>query len=170
MACGKTTFGRALAAETGWEFLDLDEAIERKEGKSIPELIADKGEEYFRKVESETLKSTASMRRTVIACGGGTPCHRDNMEFMTLHGMTLWLLASPARMAERINAAGNTRPLVAGKTGKELEAFVAQHLRKRQPYYCRAQWRHSGEHLENEAEVKEAVARFIEQQTCSIFR
>lgn len=163
MASGKTTFGRALAERAGWRFLDLDEEIERREGKSIPEIIASEGEESFRQMESQVLKSTSGLKRTVIACGGGTPCYRDNMEFMTLHGMTLWLVASPERMASRILDAGiDRRPLLAEKKSEELPAFIAGHLRRRQPHYFKAQWRFSGEHLENAEEIKASVDKFIQ--------
>lgn len=160
MASGKTTFGRALAAFRGWDFIDLDEEIERREGRGIKEIIAAEGEERFRLLESEALKSTAMLRQVVVACGGGTPCFFDNMEFMTLHGITLWLLASPERIVERIRIAGDTRPLLAGKSHGELLAYVRSHLLQRQPYYSRADWRYSGEHLETEEEIASSVAGF----------
>lgn len=162
MASGKTTFGRALARRTGWDFVDLDEVIERETGLSVAELMAREGEAAFRLRESLALKKTASLKKTVVACGGGTPCHRDNMEFMTLHGMTLWLVASPARIAERIALAGASRPVVAGKEGPELLEFVTSHLRARQPHYAKAFWRLSGEHLESETEIDAAVDAFLE--------
>lgn len=161
MASGKSTFGRALARHLGWKFSDLDEEVERLTGLPVNRLITEKGEEAFRVAESMALKATAGMNHTVVACGGGTPCWRDNMEFMTLHGMTLWLVASPERIAERILEAGNTRPLVSGKPYDQLVDFVASHLRQRQPYYFKAQWRISGEHLENDAEIARAVDNFI---------
>lgn len=162
MASGKTTLGRALAKRIGWDFLDLDEELERREGKTIPEIMAEKGEPGFRLAEAMALKSTAALKHTVVACGGGTPCWRDNMEFMTLHGMTLWLIASPERIAERIVAAGPTRPLAAGKSGPELLNFVKGHIRKRQPHYGKASWRLNGEHLENEEEIEKTVDEFLE--------
>lgn len=161
MASGKTTFGRALAEKTGRRFVDLDEETERREGMPVAEIIRQRGEEGFRKAESMALKSTGAMRGAVIACGGGTPCYRDNMEFMTLHGQTLWLVASPGRIAERIAEAGDTRPLVASIPREELPDFVTRHLLQRQPYYGRAQWRLSGEHLENEAEINDTVEVFM---------
>lgn len=162
MASGKTTFGKALAEKTGWDFLDLDEEVERLEGRPIAEIIATKGEEAFRQIESRVLKHTATMTRTVIACGGGTPCWRDNMEFMTLHGLTLWLIASPERIAERIREAGDTRPLVSGKSDAELIPFICNHLRTRQPHYCKAQWRLSGEKLETHTDIESAVKCALE--------
>lgn len=161
MASGKTTLGRALAEAIGWHFLDLDAEIERREGKPIAAIMEIEGEEGFRRKESEALRHTASLRQTVIACGGGTPCWRDNMEFITLHGHSLWLLASPARLAERILAAGPTRPLVAGLEGDALTAHITSHLLRRQPFYCRAEWRLSGEHLESPAEIAAAVDDFL---------
>lgn len=164
MASGKTTFGKALADRLGWDFLDLDHEIERREGRSVSDIIGQDGEGRFRLLESMTLKSTSGLRKTVIACGGGTPCFRDNMEFMTLHGMTLWLVASPERMADRILQAGaDSRPLAAGRKMGELSLFVTDHLRQRQPHYCKAQWRHSGEHLENRQEVEAAVDAFMKE-------
>lgn len=161
MASGKTTFGRALAQAVGWDFLDLDEEIERRERQSIPEIMTRMGESGFRQAESMALKRTGKLKKTVIACGGGTPTYRDNMEFMTLHGKTLWLVASPEKIAERVLAAGPTRPLVADKSGDELTAFITGHLRRRQPYYCRAEWRMDSEHLETEAEIASSVSAFL---------
>lgn len=163
MACGKTTFGRALAQALGREFVDLDELVESQEGVPIPQIMAERGEGGFRLAESRALKQTAAMKNVVVACGGGTPCWRDNMEFMTLHGQTLWLVASPGRIAERILAAGPTRPLVAGKSPEELTGFVSSHLLSRQPFYCRAMWRLSGEHLESQKEIDDTVRDFLQK-------
>ena len=164
MASGKTTFGRALAEKTGWDFLDLDLEIERREGRSAAEIISSDGEARFRQLESMVLKSTSAMKRTIIACGGGTPCHRDNMEFMTLHGMTLWLVASPERLAVRIIEGGQeSRPLAAGKNREELLEFVTAHLRQRQPHYFKAAWRFSGENLETTEEIESSVEKFLKE-------
>lgn len=167
MACGKTTFGRALADRIGWTFIDLDSEVEKKAGMPVAEIIARDGEQEFRRLESMALKATSGCSRTVVACGGGTPCYRDNMEFMTLHGMTLWLIASPQRIAERVRLAGGSRPLLAGKSDEELEAFVTGHLRSRQPFYCKAGARLSGEHLESEEEIDAAVAAFLDSETAA---
>ena len=163
MASGKSTFGRALAEKTGWKFIDLDSEIEKKAGTKIPQLIAERGEAAFRELEGAALRQTASECKTVIACGGGTPCFRDNMEFMTLHGMTLWLIATPERIAERILEAGDTRPLVAGMEKPHLLDFVRKHLLQRQHHYCKASMRFSGERLEDKARIDESVEKFLDE-------
>ena len=163
MASGKTTFGRALAEKTGWKFIDLDSEIEKSAGIKISQIIAERGEEAFRELESAALRQTASERKAVIACGGGTPCFRDNMEFMTLHGMTLWLIATPERMAERILEAGDTRPLVAGMNKDQLLEFIRKHLLQRQHHYCKAAMRFSGERLEDRNQIEESVEKFLKE-------
>lgn len=154
MASGKTTLGHAIAEAWGAQFVDLDEEVERREGIPVKDFILERGEEAFRRAESMALKATAGLKRAVIACGGGTPCWRDNMEFMTLHGMTAWLVASPETLARRILEAGPTRPLAKGKTPEELTEFVRKHLLERQPYYCRAEMRINTENLENDSHTR----------------
>ena len=78
--CGKTTIGSALAKKTGRPFADTDDFIAKTAGKSIPDLIADNGEENFRKLETEVLKEICKKSGLVIACGGGLvtqPCNRS---------------------------------------------------------------------------------------------
>lgn len=161
MASGKSTLGDALAKRLGWSFIDLDEEVEKKEGRTIARIISEEGESYFRKAEATALKSTALLHHVVIACGGGTPCYRDNMEFMTLHGKTLWLIATPERIAERILDAGDKRPLVAGMDKPTLSDFIVKHIRERQPYYSKALWRLSGEHLETAEEISDTVDKAL---------
>lgn len=73
MGSGKTTVGERLAAELGWEFLDLDREIERREGRSVPQIFAESGERRFRQLEAGALASLLGRRGVVIALGGGAP-------------------------------------------------------------------------------------------------
>lgn len=161
MASGKTTFGRALAKRLGREFTDLDEAVERKFGMPVAEIIGRHGIDFFRREEKEALTTTLTPTGHIIACGGGTPCHFDNMERMNASGLTLWLKASPERTAIRVLAAGPTRPLLRGISPEQLPDYIARHLEERLPYYRLAKIEFSGEHLEDEAQIEKAVDDFI---------
>jgi shikimate kinase len=73
MGAGKTTIGRLLAEQLGWDFLDLDAHLESRTGSTIPSLFSRHGEPHFRRLESSALVSALSRVNTVLALGGGTP-------------------------------------------------------------------------------------------------
>lgn len=73
MGAGKSTIGRAVANRLGWEFVDLDALIEARAGRSVTEIFAAHGEQYFREMESQALASALGRSRIVLALGGGAP-------------------------------------------------------------------------------------------------
>lgn len=162
MACGKTTFGKALAERLGWKFIDTDSEIEVAEGMSVARLIESRGIDFFRRRETEELRSTAGISKAVVACGGGTPCQPGNMEFMNASGLTVWLKASPERTAVRVRAAGPTRPLLNNIPDEELSDFISRHIEERRPYYSKAHITFDSEKLETEKEINDSLADFIE--------
>lgn len=165
MASGKTTLGRALAVATGRRFVDLDEYIVTRQGKSVSEIFADGGEKEFRTVEREALAEViaAGVGPMIVACGGGTPCFGDNLELMTAAGTTVWLDAPVEVLLRRLRLESSGRPLVAGLDGKgELEGYVLENLRRRRPYYSRAALTFDSSRLETEQEIADSVTRFIE--------
>lgn len=164
MASGKTTLGEALADALGYRFTDLDRYIERKEGKSIAEIFAARGESAFRAAEARALDEVLadSGRGVVLALGGGTPCREGVMERLNAKGITVHLDTSVERFAERIILQGATRPLAAGKSADELTAYIAAMLEKRNPYYGKAAIRFDSTRLENEEQVADSVKRLTE--------
>ena len=91
MGCGKSTLGRSVAALTGWQFIDLDNYIEQRFHRTVKEIFAEYGEDGFRKRERAMLQEVADFENVIVACGGGTPCFFDNMEWMNRQGTTVFL-------------------------------------------------------------------------------
>ncbi len=107
-ASGKTTLAKALALEWGRMYVDLDEEIVRRAGKTIPEIFAECGEAGFRRIESETLRSVDA---PIVSLGGGTLLDPANREYAESRGMVVVLDVDAETVARRIAAAGGTRPL-----------------------------------------------------------
>ena len=84
---GKSTLGKLVAQNLGKEFIDLDELIEKQEGKSCRDIIKDSGEEAFREIESKLCKEYAYSNNKVISCGGGIVTRQDNMVALRQNGI-----------------------------------------------------------------------------------
>jgi shikimate kinase len=138
MGSGKSTVGRALADELGWNFVDLDDEIERREGVSIASIFDDRGEPAFRQIEAEALhhfvRSVQTGRPHVISLGGGAFLSDENFELVANHGITVWL-DCPLPIIERRVAATVHRPL-ARDPERLRELFEL-----RRPGYARAEYR-----------------------------
>lgn len=139
MGVGKTTVGKKLAQLFDIGFVDLDKFIENRYHKTVPEIFAERGEEEFRLIEQKALIEVSSIEDVVISTGGGTPCFFDNVGLMNETGITVYIHAEPDELAVRLRASKNIRPVVAGKSGEELTAFIASHLKDREKFYNQAQ-------------------------------
>lgn len=134
---GKSTLGRKLARALNYRFVDLDKLIVRDQKITIPELFKEKGEPYFREVESRLLHQTRPNHWLVIATGGGAPCFFDNMDFIKSTGISIFINVPPAELAHRILQHGkDDRPLLSGVT--QLEQELEARLQNRLPYYMQA--------------------------------
>ncbi len=138
MGSGKTTTGIKLAGLLGWSFNDLDRGIETHTGMTIPEIFSKKGEEWFRKVESEVLRSPEFSHYTVISTGGGTPCWGDNMDYMLGTGLTMYLRLTPSQLRSRLAGSGGERPLIRDLGEQDLLNFITEKLAAREKWYNRA--------------------------------
>jgi shikimate kinase len=139
MGSGKTHWGRLWSADSLFSFVDLDHAIEKEEGKTIAKIFEEKGEQYFRELETSTLRSFNEDENIIIACGGGTPCFNNNMQWMNEHGVTVYLRATPKQLANRLAKEQEQRPLLHSVDKHELENFIEEKLNEREAFYSEAQ-------------------------------
>ena len=135
MGSGKTTVGRLLAGELGLGFEDSDEWIERRTGRSIPEIFAREGEAFFREWEVRALREILGGRPGVVcACGGGSMESAANRAYASAHALVVWLHAAPAVCRARIDA--STRPLL--DTRLKSNAAFGELFRARVSCYAEA--------------------------------
>jgi len=111
MGCGKSSVGRRLAALTGHRFIDTDELVSQKDGRSIPEIFAADGEAAFRRTEQAVLCDLIGVVGIVLATGGGAILCQENREALRKIGTTVWLDADPEALFERATRSGR-RPLL----------------------------------------------------------
>lgn len=163
MGCGKSTLGRALSRVTGMRFIDLDQYIEGRFHHSVKEIFAEKGEDGFRTVERSMLHEVADFEDVIIACGGGTPCFFDNMEYMNSHGTTIFLNTSIDKLHTRLMRGRHKRPLIADKNDEELRSFIIDALDKRMTHYSKAQVTFASDRLDTESEIDVTVSDFLKQ-------
>ncbi len=102
MASGKSTIGPILANTLGWDFFDLDKLIEQSANKSIRKIFEEDGEEYFRNLETKTLKKTTELENYIIALGGGTIVSEINLELIKSAGFLIYLKSSPEETYKRL--------------------------------------------------------------------
>lgn len=135
MGSGKSHWGKIWAASFKLGFIDLDEAIEMDEGKPVVDIFESKGENYFRSAEAEKLREISEIKNTIIACGGGTPCFYDNMQWMNEHGLSVYITATPDEILRRLIKGQAERPLIKKFNQAELLFFIQQKLKEREPFY-----------------------------------
>lgn len=138
-AVGKSTYGKTFAKKNNLPFIDLDKLIEEQSGISISTMFTRFGEDYFRKQESEILK-TVPIEASVVACGGGTACFFDNMDWMNANGKTIYLKAPLKFILNNIRQSQtNKRPLIKGKSDVAIVAWAELLFAEREPHYLKAQ-------------------------------
>ena len=139
MGSGKTHWGTRIAERLKIPFYDLDAVIVHSEGMSISEIFANKGEEYFRYMEKQTLEDLVTREEDfVLSAGGGTPCFFNNIEFMKRSGKVLWLNTSLEALNQRLLKEKMSRPLLRGVTEAGLRAYIIRKLSERKMYYEQA--------------------------------
>jgi len=139
MGSGKTHWGGLLSEKLGIRFFDLDEQVTEHAGKSIAEIFSTEGEEQFRLKEKDVLHLiTESHESFVMACGGGSPCYFNNIDYMNQAGTTVWINVSLDILFERLVKEKDKRPLIKDLSAEQLRAFINKKFADRKIYYEQA--------------------------------
>jgi shikimate kinase len=128
MGSGKTTVGRAAARRLGWDFVDSDEQVELRAGRTVAQIWREDGEQGFRALEKEALAAAldlAAQQPTVIAAAGGAVLDPDNRALLRRHPPVVWLRARPETLVERVYWGGGHRPLLADDPKGALQLLNA---------------------------------------------
>ena len=134
MAAGKTTVGRELASALAFDFVDLDEYIEKQMGKRVWEIFAEMGEAHFRQLERQAIAESRNWQKTIVALGGGAYIDDQNRAMLREIGKTIWLDCPLEVCLSRI-AQDGSRPLA--KSHEEMREL----LEKRIPAYTQSDLR-----------------------------
>ena len=134
MGCGKSTVGRQVAGELGFEFVDADPLIEERAGISITEIFSNEGEAAFRQLECEVIDALVDRKDLVIATGGGAIVDPKNLASLKKHALVICLWANAETIHKRTKHQSH-RPLL--QQGDPL-VTIRQMLAEREPHYKQA--------------------------------
>lgn len=157
MGSGKTSCGTLLSKSLGFDFADIDIEIEKSENMSVSDIFTEKGEQYFRKLEKNTILKLANKTNLVISLGGGSFEDDETRNILKKNGTVFYLKATPEYLFDRIKSENN-RPLLQKKFSLETLAAI---LKKRSANYEQAHYTIDTCGI-SEEEVVEKIMRIIE--------
>lgn len=160
MGTGKTTVGRLLAGQFRMTFLDMDQIIEERTGKTISRIFAEDGEPRFRALERELVEELSARQGLVIGAGGGVVLNPDNVRDFNRSGLVVCLTAEPGVILSRLSG-DNSRPLLAGD---EKGARILKLLESRRSLYDAIPNKVDTSSLAP-ADVAAAVSSFLRRKT-----
>lgn len=131
MGCGKSTNAACLAEMTGAKQVEMDQMIVENEGMAIADIFKEKGEAYFRELETNLIRSFAGVEPAVISCGGGAVLKDENVKFMKECGKIVLLTAEPGTIYERVKDSTD-RPVLNGNMNV---SYIEELMEKRRPKY-----------------------------------
>ena len=159
MGSGKSTVGKLLAKTINFPYKDLDEIIEMGANLSINKIFEQKGELFFRKLETQILAEIMQSQQSfVLSLGGGTPCYGKNLDLIKTHNATSIYLKVPLKLlAARLTKENQKRPLLKNLGEVTIEEFIAKHIFERGHYYSQATRIITGENKTPEEIVAEIM-------------
>ena len=134
MGAGKTSVGRLVSEQLGFDYLDTDEMIQSRTGRTITDIFAKDGEPAFRKLEEQIVAELTTHERTVISTGGGLPVNPKNLASLKIHALVVCLWASPDKIWERVRNQTH-RPLL---NTPDPKGKIRELLAEREPFYRKA--------------------------------
>lgn len=131
MGTGKSSVGRLVADSLHFQFVDTDEWIEARAGKTIPEIFAGEGEVVFREHERRVVQELQTLQQTVIATGGGLGANAENIASLKQHALVVCLWASAPAIWNRVKTQAH-RPLL---HTPDPQGKIRDLLELREPFY-----------------------------------
>lgn len=131
MGVGKTTTSHRLRDKLKVKELDTDAMIVEQEGKSIADIFAESGEEYFRRLETELLDTLTTKEPCIVSCGGGMAMREVNVEKMKACGTVVFLTATPETIYQHVKNSTD-RPLLNGNMNIP---YITELMQAREPKY-----------------------------------
>ena len=128
MGCGKSSVGRELSRLLCCPFMDLDSVIEKREGRSIPEIFATEGEAAFRRMEAEALRKCIygqASDKLVVALGGGTVMTEECAKIVHEKTVCIYLQASVETLMDHLAGEVDNRPMLAGNLRTRIEELMS---------------------------------------------
>lgn len=153
MGSGKSTISRFLQKELNMKLVEMDARIVEEQGMSINDIFAEKGEDYFRNLESRLVLDLNSEGNTVVSCGGGVVIRPENVENMKQHGKIVYLSATPDTIYQRVKNS-TERPILNGHMNVE---YIAALMEKRRALYENA----ADIRIETDGKTKDEICKEI---------
>lgn len=134
-ATGKSTVGKLIARRLSLQFLDMDQVIEERAGRSIQEIVATDGWPAFRQQEKELLTELAARQNLVVATGGGAVLHQESWARLKETGLVVWLTADRETIRARLRQDQKTPGQRPALTGTDSFSEISKVLTEREPLY-----------------------------------
>jgi shikimate kinase len=162
MGTGKSTLGYQVASALGVPFFDTDQMIEEKTGMPITSIFSEMGEDEFRKLEAEIVRSTSGVDKALIATGGGLPVYHHNMEWLNENGITMYLEWPEEILLASLVHHRSVRPLLSSLSYDDALQRAMYLLEERKPVYEKAAMTIQMEgDIENDLKVLTRACKYI---------